>query len=111
MLSQLVNDEVKKQRKGRAMEVKKKRVIAVVSIGIAACITACGSKRPSASDITVNREHKEPTFALTKDIDSDAEETGKIIEELSSFYQIDIHWDESFAQAKREKFEDKYMGN
>ena len=24
---------------------------------------------------------------------------------------MDIHWDESFAQAKREKFEDKYMGN
>ncbi len=262
--------------------MKKKCVFAVTSVGIMACLAACGSERPSASDITVNREHKEPALTLTKDIDSDAEEskevevagtkkgivfgsseasgyqdftylteefistsktasrqektfsvyipkeekprvsgasarsetagiymkvnlepylqyksenyslrsnldkyvtgemeyyenyydvivgnieetedaavcevsymeydlyedtyapyyvvyslhdlgdnvtalvtlsidaentteeTGKIIEELSSFYQIDIHWDESFAQAKREKFEDKYMGN
>ena len=48
---------------------------------------------------------------LSIDAENTTEETGKIIEELSSFYQIDIHWDESFAQAKREKFEDKYMGN
>ena len=48
---------------------------------------------------------------LSIDAENTTEETGKIIEELSSFYQIDIHWDESFAQAKREKFEDKYTGN
>lgn len=56
--------------------MKKKCVIAVISIGIMACLAACGNERPSASDITVNRERKEPTFALTKDIDSDAEENG-----------------------------------
>ena len=48
---------------------------------------------------------------LSIDAENTTEETGKIIEELSSFYQMDIHWDESFAQAKREKFEEKYTGN
>ncbi len=48
---------------------------------------------------------------LSIDAENTTEETGKILEELSSFYQMDIHWDESFAQAKREKFEDKYTGN
>ncbi|MCM1388231.1 MAG: hypothetical protein NC231_12955 [Bacillus sp. (in: Bacteria)] len=40
--------------------------------------------------------------------DNMTQETGKIIEELSSFYQMDISWDESFAQTRREKFENKY---
>lgn len=56
--------------------MKKKCVTAVISIGIMVCLAACGSKRPSASDITVNRERKEPAFTITKDIDSNAEENG-----------------------------------
>lgn len=48
---------------------------------------------------------------LSIDAENTTEETRKLIDEISSFYQIDIHWDESFAQEKREKFEDKYTGN
>lgn len=48
---------------------------------------------------------------LSIDADNTTEETGELLEELASFYQLDIHWDETFAQAKREKFEDKYTGN
>lgn len=48
---------------------------------------------------------------LSIDAENTTEETRGLVDELSSFYQIDIHWDESFAQAKREKFEDKYTGN
>lgn len=43
------------------------------------------------------------------DICIEAEETtGKtqaLLDELSSFYEVDINWDESFAEAKREAFE------
>ncbi len=48
---------------------------------------------------------------LSIDADNTTEETGELIEELAAFYQLDIHWDETFAQAKRQKFEDKYTGN
>lgn len=48
---------------------------------------------------------------LSVDAEHATEETGKLIEELSDFYQLNIHWDEEFAQTKREKFEEKYTGN
>lgn len=40
------------------------------------------------------------------DADHTTEETREMLDELSSFYQFDIHWDESFAQAKIDKFND-----
>lgn len=45
------------------------------------------------------------------DADNTTKETEEMIEELSSFYRFDIHWDESFAQAKRDKFNESHNKN
>lgn len=48
---------------------------------------------------------------ISIDAENTTEETKGLLDELSSFYQLAIHWDEAFAQAKRDRFEDKYTGN